>query len=285
MASTIPAPKWPILASTASGLADAQLDVYNTLFRAWLLLNARTSVPCLDTACPAVIAISEAAPAGNTAAIATYTTNNEALYYIILSALPESIQADYNIAPYIGNGYLTWRKLFADGLGLPDARHLRALDMISSIDPSTATTVAELRTISTKLTVAQAHLTGNGHTIPEHLIYLLYLRNSSIHDKNFEMYWKGHVASVPTDGTLEHIQTHYLRFRSTGDGHLSTIVRPKPALANVAFASSGAPRTRPTATTSPELPWRCPACGSTRHALPTECHIDNPICTDRKSVV
>ena len=111
--------------------------------------------------------------------------------------------------------------------------------MITSIDPSTATTVAELQTVSTKLIVAQAHLTGAGHTIPEHLIYLLYLRNSSVHDKNFVMYWKGHVASVPDDATLSTIQTHYLRFRSTGDGSLSTIVRPKPALANVAFASSG----------------------------------------------
>ena len=110
MTSIIPAPKWPILTGTASGLQDAQLAVYNTLFRAWLLLNARTSVPCLDNACPAVVAISKAAPAGNAAAIATYTSNNEALFYIILSALPDSIQANYNIAPYIGNGHLTWRK-------------------------------------------------------------------------------------------------------------------------------------------------------------------------------
>ena len=182
MTSVLPAPKWPILNGAASGLQDAQLAVYNTPFRAWLLLNPRASVPCLDNSCPAVIAISQEAPAGNIAAVATYTGHNEALFYIILSALPEAIQPNFNIAPYIGNGHLTWRKLFADALGLPDTRHLRAFDTITSIDPSTATTEAELQTIGTKLIVAQAHLTAAGHGIPEHLVYLIFFRHCCLLD-------------------------------------------------------------------------------------------------------
>jgi hypothetical protein len=132
------APKWPILDNSVPGKQDGQLAVHNTCLRAWLIVNANRCTPCLDTACPTPIAASEHG-AGNAAAIATYNADNAALYYIVLSSLPADLQANFNIAPFLNNGHLTWQRLLADTLGDQDARHLRALDVVFSIDPSAAT--------------------------------------------------------------------------------------------------------------------------------------------------
>ena len=271
------APMWPTLDNSIPGKQDSQLAVHNTCLRAWLIVNANRCTPCLDTACPTPIAASEHV-AGNAAAVATYHTDNAALFYIIISSLPANLQANFNIAPFLNNGYLTWQRLLDDTLGDQDARHLRALDVVFSIDPSAATTVAELQTVHTRLQVALTLLETVGNKIAPHSAYLIFLRNCCLHDKHFEMNWKSHTATTAGDAVLPKLQLHYQRFRTASDGLLTVVRKPKIS-ANLAFASSGAPRPRPPAVNPAELPWRCPACKSTKHALPTECSIINPTCS------